>query len=518
MVSSENLAKLRRTILETLRVQSSGPESIPYIDVGHTLSDIGARQNHAVFGRRGCGKTLLLHHSAKELPDGVRRVYINCEDFKTHSFPNVLIEILDTLFKALEDKQTAWFGRKKRQKELIAEIRSHLRKLRDKEDEFEQSVRETSEEESSRTSKTDASAGVKGKNANVGLSLGRLRLFKRRDTVEREYKQHDNKSKRLNILLPDLKDKLREFFELSGDVNAIFLELDDFYHLRRVDQPHVMDYVHRLCKDMPLYFKVATLRHASVLYADRQGQPTGAQARHDYQPIDVDFTLENITKTERQFHEVLYEFGSLSSVSKDDIDSLFKGEGFRRLVLAGGGVPRDCLSLFLEVLDNVASTDGRIGKDDVRFLSLETFERRIEELKSDCEAQEQDALLAGIYVIRTFCMDKQNSAFLVSEQLLRDNDDIRELIYRLLDYRIVHQVASALTHKHRAGTYRAFVIDVGCYAFMRKLRGRFTEIDLWEKTAKEKLRSAPVIDLNELSQRVHAIPKDVESQLKTDPE
>jgi len=298
----------------------------------------------------------------------------------------------------------------------------------------------------------------------------------------------------------------------------VYLQIDDFYHLRRADQPHVMDYVHRLCKDLPFYFKIATLRHASVLYADRQGQPTGAQARNDYQPIDVDFTLENISKTERQFREILHGFARLSGVSRDEVDGLFKGEGFRRLLLAGGGVPRDCLSLFLEALDNVAGTDFRIGKDDVRFLSLETFERRIEELKSDCEAQEQDALLSGIYVIRSFCMDKQNSAFLISEQLLRDNDDIRELLYRLLDYRIIHQVATALTHKHKEGTYRAFVIDMGCHAFMRKLSGRFTEVDLWGKEAKEKLRSVPVIDLEEFSSRGHAVPANVECALKSEPE
>jgi hypothetical protein len=514
----ENLANLRRTILETLRVQREGPETIPYIDVGHTLTDIAARQNHAVFGRRGCGKTLLLHHSAKELPRDVRRVYINCEDFKTHSFPNVLIEILDAVFKELDHKQIAWFGRKKRLKQLIAEMRGELHGLHAQEDEREQSVRETFETETSRSSKAEAAGTLKAQAAGFNASLGRLRLFKQRDAVEREYKQHDSKAKQLNALLSPLKDKIREFFTLSNEVQAVFVEIDDFYHLRRVDQPHVMDYVHRLCKDLPLYFKVATLRHASVLYADRQGQPTGAQARHDYQPIDVDFTLENIAKTERQFHEILYEFGRLSGVSHDEIDGLFKGDGFRRLVLAGGGVPRDCLSLFLEVLDSVSTRDGRIGKDDVRFLSLETFERRIEELKSDCEAREQDALLAGIYVIRNFCMEKKQSAFLVSEQLLRDNGDIRELLYRLLDYRIIHQVASALTHKHRSGTYRAFVIDVGCYAFMRKLKGRFTEIDLWERTAREKLRSVPVIGIQDFAEQAEAIPEDVEMALKTEPE
>jgi hypothetical protein len=50
--------------------------------------------------------------------------------------------------------------------------------------------------------------------------------------------------------------------------------------------------------------------------------------------------------------------------------------------MAGGGVPRDCLSIFLEVLENVSEGDGRIGKDDVRIMSRGNFERRIEELKT----------------------------------------------------------------------------------------------------------------------------------------
>ena len=216
--------------------------------------------------------------------------------------------------------------------------------------------------------------------------------------------------------------------------------------------------------------------------------------------------------------EILYAFGDLCDVPHSDIDGLFKGDGFKRLVLAGGGVPRDCLSLFLEVLDNVASRDGRIGKDDIRFLSLEIFERRIEELKSDCESEEQDALLAGIYLIRRYCLDRKNSVFLVPEQLLRDNDDVRELLYRLLDYRIIHQVASTLTHKHREGTYRAFMIDVGCYAFMRKLQGRFTETDLWDRGVRETLRSAPVLDIEEFSKRAGQVPDEVEQVLKTEAE
>ena len=125
---------------------------------------------------------------------------------------------------------------------------------------------------------------------------------------------------------------------------------------------------------------------------------------------------------------------------------LFKGEGFERLVLAGGGVPRDCLSLFLEVLEAVQSPsgDGRIGKDDIRILSRANFERRIEELKQDSEGNEQSILIRGIYVLRQFCIDQRSNVLLVSEALLQKNDRIRNLLNRLLDYRILHGAGSGL--------------------------------------------------------------------------
>jgi hypothetical protein len=294
-----------------------------------------------------------------------------------------------------------------------------------------------------------------------------------------------------------LKQQIREFFELSNSVQAVYLQIDDFYHLRREDQPLVMDYIHRLCKDLPLYFKVATLRHASILYADRHGQPLGAQERHDYQSINIDFTFSDFKKTADQNRRIFIEFGRLAGLAASEIDGLFKGEGFERLVLAGGGVPRDCLSLFLEVLDSVQppSGDGRIGKDDVRILSRSNFERRIEELKQDSEGREQGILIKGIYVLRQFCIEKKSNVLLVSEGLLQRNDRVRSLLYRLLDYRIIHSAGTALTHKSQSGTtYHAFAIDIGCYAQMRKLEGRFTEIDLSAADAKEKMRSGPILD------------------------
>ncbi len=516
MTMQEKLTKLRLVINENLRVQRGGADPVPYIDVGSVLNDIRARQNHVVFARRGCGKTLLLHHSSRILDQSIKSVYLNCEDFKRHSFPNVLIEILDALFAELEKHLTGWFGKKKRSRDLIAGIRRNLGALRTRADKQEQNVKE------SVASETGASAngeiGVSQTPVSIRAGVGASEKVKAE--TQRSYRIYADKIRELDTILPQLKTQIREFFFLSTSVKAVFLQIDDFYHLSRVDQPLVMDYIHRLCKDLPLYFKLATLKHATTLFADREGQPIGAQERHDYQPINTDFTFSDFRRTREQNRRILHEFGRLAGMTSEEIDALFKGEGFDRLVLAGGGVPRDCLSLFLEVLETVQSAggDGRVGKDEIRILSRSNFERRIEELKQDSEGGDQDTLIRGIYVLRKFCIDRKTSVFLVSEQMMQQEDQIRGLIYRLLDYRIIHSAGSALTHKSQPGTFQAFAIDIGCYAHMRKLHGRFTELDLSDSSAKEKMRSAPVLDVDVFDSLWRDAPARVEEALRQEDE
>lgn len=506
MTTTTELDRLRLVITENLRVQRGGAEHVPYIDVTSALPDVMARQNHAIFARRGCGKTLLLHHSKKEMDSGVKIIYLNCEDFKTHSFPNVLIEILDAVFSELQRNLSGWFGKKRKSKDIITEIKSQLQQLRTQADEQVEQIRESTTTEASDGANLKASIPDL---AEIGFEIN----DSQKKELERTYKKADNKLKQLNIWLPRLKDQIREFFKISSGVKAVFIQIDDFYHLKRVDQPFVMDYVHRLCKDLPLYFKVATLRHASVLYADRSGQPTGAQERHDYQPINIDFNFADFNKTDNQLRRIFHEFGKQAGMSSNQIDDIFKGDGFKRLVMAGGGVPRDCLSIFLEVLQNVREGDGRIGKDDVRKMSRSNFERRIEELKQDSEGAEQNVLLKGIYVIRKFCMEKKTNLFFISEQMLQQQDDLRDLIYRLLDYRIIHSAGTAITHKSQSGTFHSFVIDVGAYAHMRTLQGRFNELDISDPNAREKMRSAPVLTFEDFKDLWQSVPVDIEQEL-----
>jgi len=242
MSAMNKLQKLRLAINENLRIQRGGAEAIPYIDVSTAVGDITSRQNHSVFGRRGCGKTLLLKHSGRKLNDSTKPVYLNCEDFKKHSYPNVLIEILDALFAELEQHLSGWFGRKKKSRELIASIRSQLKRLREKADELEHNIREAET--------TDAGRQIGGETAMKGGMLtggikGRASESWKLET-EKTYQLSEHKIQELDNWLPQLKQQIREFFDASTAVKTVFLQVDDFYHLKRSDQPLVMDYLHRL--------------------------------------------------------------------------------------------------------------------------------------------------------------------------------------------------------------------------------------------------------------------------------
>ena len=493
---NNKLSKLRNIINENLRTQLKNND-VEYVSSGHTLDDVIAKQSHCIFARRGCGKTLLLHHSRRRLPHDVKAIYINCEDFKHHSFPNVLIEILDAIFRELEKNLGGWFGKSKKLKAILSELRESLVALRSAPDERDVDIRESVSVEDQKQTKANATLAAKGDVGSASAQIGTEKLFKNKSDIEKKYQNNENKLLTLNHNLPSYKEKIKEFFFISTKVSSVFVQLDDFYQLNKADQPFVADYIHRLCKDTSLKFKIATLKHNSVLYIERGGQPIGIQERHDYQPINIDFNFEQFDRTRKQNRGIFIEYAKLAGMTPDEFDSLFKGTGFDRLILAGGGVPRDSLSFFLEVLDRVKSEDpsGKIGKDEVRFLSRETFDRRIEELKQDSEGQDQDALMRGIYAIRQFCLDKKSSVFLVAENDIQRDDDFKVLLYRLLDYRIIHRVANSLTHKSKTGpNYQGFSIDIGCYAYMRNLHGRLNEIDLTEVTAKEKMRSAPVLE------------------------
>jgi hypothetical protein len=59
------------------------------------------------------------------------------------------------------------------------------------------------------------------------------------------------------------------------------------------------------------------------------------QERHDYQPINIDYTFSDFRRTGQPNHAILVQFANIAGIETADLDRLFKGEGFDRLVMAG---------------------------------------------------------------------------------------------------------------------------------------------------------------------------------------
>jgi hypothetical protein len=176
-------------------------------------------------------------------------------------------------------------------------------------------------------------------------------------------------------------------------------------------------------------------------------------------------------------------------------------------------VPCGFLPVFLEALAEKPAGDERIGKDDVRGLSLSTFQHRIEELKADSEEKDHDVLIRGIYAIRKLCLDRKTNVFLVADKTLQEKGEIKDLLNRLVDYRIIHLVGTALTHKSQPGTFTAYMIDIGAYANLRKLANKFREIDVTSSESKEQCRNAPVLEGPTLVEFFASAPSDAEALL-----
>lgn len=71
---------------------------------GSTLSRAMSKRNHIVFGRRGSGKTSLLLKAKRDL--SLKRTpvaFVDMEQFKSHSYPDVLISVLIATLESFKE-------------------------------------------------------------------------------------------------------------------------------------------------------------------------------------------------------------------------------------------------------------------------------------------------------------------------------------------------------------------------------------------------------------------------------
>ena len=99
---SEAMTNLMTLVEEGARSTEEGVKRFVEPAQG-TLRRATTKRHHIIFGRRGSGKSSLLRKGAADLTVDRRPIaYVNLEQFKEHSYPDVLLSVLISTFSEFE--------------------------------------------------------------------------------------------------------------------------------------------------------------------------------------------------------------------------------------------------------------------------------------------------------------------------------------------------------------------------------------------------------------------------------
>ncbi|MFM1662090.1 hypothetical protein [Aeromonas salmonicida] len=489
-MSNDDLTKVLRFIEENMRVTEQ--TSIEYLDSQGVMGRLKIKQNHIVFGRRGSGKSLLLK-SLREVSEVVC-ISVNLEDFKDISFPNSIVQvqkaIIDQLIPAVAS-QYPWYSLdffrktlplKSRLKKQIESLNNHLAHP----DIYDQDVKEKSSRKGTAKTKTGAGEGSV-ESTNETEHVKKIKIDK------------------LDILKNDLSNIKKLFADVAAYIGKdIFLILDDFYFIRKDEQPYFLDFFHRVSKNIPLYLKVATIQHRSKLYIQDESY-VGIELPHDAQAINLDYSLQDFERLVSFKRELLVHINKKAGVDVD-YNNLITENAFRFLCLASGGVPRDFFSLLIS-LEPLFGQNRAISKPKVIEKAIENLRDKMESLRKDA-SDEVSLLEHYLRIIRSEIIDKKRwNAFLLSNSEVQKHPQINQAIKELTDLRFIHLVNPNISAASSDGTrYSAYMLDIGL--FPNSNPRDFQQVEPGqtdENHRQDKIRSAPKLDLVLFSEQMEAL-------------
>lgn len=489
---NKDLNKVLKFIEENIRVTNQ--TTIEYLDPKGHIERLNSKQNQVIFGRRGSGKSLLLK-SLKETRPGVICLSINLEDFKDISFPNSIIQVLKSLINQLNKEVKGnfnFFGNFKKWNRSRAIRKRYTKLLKSLQDRLNQP--DLYDEAITQRKGSKLGGDLK---SGYGPTKGSLNT----ELTEEVETSKSFKIDKLNVLkneLPELKELLNETCLLLG--KDIFLILDDFYFIRKSDQPYFIDFFHRLCKNTGLYLKIATIKQRTSLYI--QGETyVGMEIGHDAQSLNLDYSLENFGAMVKFMKELLAHINSKVNVNID-YDKILTDNAFKFLCLASGGVPRDFFSLFISLGNRMLDNEKSISKPNVIDCSIDNLPNKMEAFKTDT-AEEKEILEHYLQFIRDeIILDKKYNSFLVSNSEALKFPQINQAIKELVDLRLIHIVNSNTSSAPSDGLrYSAYMVDIGLFpnANPRDFRQILPD-EKDERGRDDKIRSAPKINLTKFQE------------------
>lgn len=464
---------------------------IEFIDPRNFKEKVRGKQNYVVFGRRGAGKSTLLKTLNKY--ENSLTIYVNLEDYKDITFPNIIIKVLVTFYKEIAlklNKEKSFFKKKnyfstrkivKKINKLIDDLNRKLVEP-DNYNERKKQIKKASSEDS---------FGASMNSVNAKSSYTSSSEF------ESEHSWEIDKLNELKTSIDLNKNLINEIVEFTK--TQLILILDDFYFIPKDIQPFLLDYFHRLAKSNDFYLKIGTIKHRSHLYFQSSRSYIGMELNADVYDIDLDYTLDKWNEL-KKFKRELLETAIKSSGAEFSIDSVFNQQSFSQLCIASGGVPRDFLVLFIKSCQLINDKKTRITVPDVREIAIQNFVNKKNALVKDSTDDSNILELYINYLGDYIFKQRRTNVFLIENDSLNKNEKIKQVIRELVDLRFLHIIDNNTSAAPSDGKrYSAYLLDVSLYDNGRPRNFKEVEPDI--QTNRQGVRGAPritIVKLNEL--------------------
>jgi len=445
----EEIRKLKSYLESILKTEKPNIEKIEYVDFDKNKEKLLGPQRIVVYGRKGAGKTILLRQVEKiNKKEDIFPLYIDCKDYKGHTYPDLLIKILLLLFKKLKSSQKNIF-KKIYSKILFDEEIKKLKEILNNPDYVKKEINK----ETSADVKADLSC--KAPLINTGTS-GKI--------SEKEIQKFEITEEKIYLIekeLKNYKERLERWINKSH-FKEIYILIDEYYYLNLVDQPIIIDYLYRLFFNLPFWLKIATNKYRSKLEErEKSGNSYGITEGEEYTSINLDFTLENLDSAEKFLLEILKNSLKKEGINSE-VEEWFSDKAFKRLVWASGGVPRDFIGLLIKILQEIKEETKGINVRMVNSSAQKYFDEKI---SNDSTEYEQTNLTKELWEkIYDYCIKiTKKTAFLI--EVSQNSLDKRKNFLDLIDARKIHLVGKNITHKQQPGKrYNAYILNVGCYS------------------------------------------------------
>lgn len=275
---------------------------------------------------------------------------------------------------------------------------------------------------------------------------------------------------RISAFVPKLQQAISRLCVTSKQPLYIFL--DDIHYMNINEVPGLLDLLHGISRDNPVWLKIAGIRHQTRWFIPTP--PIGLQTGHDASIINLDITLEQPSRAKTFLQSILQSYVEESDTAPSR--NFLSGAALDRLVLASGGVPRDFLTLCVAALQIARQrTNARtVGVQDVNHAAGAAAQTKLQELEDDAAAargRSQD-LVSALNIVREFLLSQRQITFLSVDFLDKEKRPKEYgLMQGLMDLRMLHLINSGLSDAHHAGhRSEVYLLDLSQYSGARLKR------------------------------------------------